>query len=252
LTLNSASVWRFGELSVIHAPAARISLEHLDDLSASLEGDRLPVWCIDLSDVKECELLESTLSTEEKSRADSYRYQRDRDTYVTCRGLLRVLLGFYSGENPKDVEIMASPSGKPITGDAVDFSVSHSSRYVLIGFSEDGSIGVDVEHVHPLPLLSEMVARLFPPSQTGYIMGLPEEERLRLYIKAWTINESIKKAVTPQPTEQVLDIAELQRLCPDGEAALLESTGFRVYTFQPRTGYYASVCMTHDHMQGYA
>ena len=246
MTLNSASVWRVGELTVIHAPAARISREYLEDLSTSLEDTGIAVWCIDLNDLKERDRLESMLSTEEKSRADSYRYQTDRDTFVTCRGLLRVLLGVYTGENPMDVELTASPSGKPMTRGSVDFSVSHSSNYALIAVSEEGSIGVDVEQVRPLPLLNEMAARLFHPSQTEVVMGLPEVERLRLYFKAWTINESIKKAVTPQPTEQVLDIAELERLSPRGEVSLLESTGFRVYTFQPRADYYASVCIAHD------
>ena len=57
--------------------------------------------------------LESTLSLEEKARADRFHFVNDRNRFVAARGLLRELLGGYLRQAPATLEFSYGKHGKP-------------------------------------------------------------------------------------------------------------------------------------------
>jgi phosphopantetheinyl transferase len=74
----------------------------------------------------------------------------------------------------------------------LDFNISHSGEYVLLGFIRDGRIGVDVEHIRP-DIDWSAIQDLLPQSVRRQI--LREEEHLPSSYKAWTQYEALAKAI---------------------------------------------------------
>ena len=144
----------------------------------------------------------------------------------------------------KDPSLAVDETGEKRAPAAPDAAASATPSAASAGETEAERLKREAEETERKRKEAEEKARLEKQMEAlRKVVGLPEMDRLRLYFKAWTINESIKKAVTPQPTEQVLDIATLEMLSPRGNETVVESAAFRVYTFQPRMKYIASVCV---------
>ena len=135
----------------------------LTDLSASVFDEEL--FC-------------KVLDEEEKRRCKAYLRCEDKKRFVYARALLRLEISKRTGLHPTQVEIRLDKYNKPFWVPVnikhnIDFNLSHSGRFVLMGVSENGfHIGVDVEkfqtlgdhtNLAPIILSNEENARL----QTG-------------------------------------------------------------------------------------
>src|SRR5512132_1276653 len=91
--------------------------------------------------------LEPLLSADERERAASFTFDRDRTMYVTARGLLRTLLGERLGEDPSRIRFAYGERGKRRLGDDSDlrFNLSHSRGLAAIALCEGREVGIDVE-----------------------------------------------------------------------------------------------------------
>ena len=92
----------------------------------------------------------TSLTTDENARADRFHFDRDRETWLITRGILRTLLGRYLDLPASTLELTCNASGKPalhprfLTRD-LRFNVSHSNQCSLLAFASGIDIGVDVE-----------------------------------------------------------------------------------------------------------
>ena len=69
----------------------------------ALAADKVDVWRIALNlPTEEVQGLQNLLAPEEISRADRFRFEKDRQRFVVVRGLLRVILGRYLNLKPKE------------------------------------------------------------------------------------------------------------------------------------------------------
>src|SRR5262245_27798860 len=95
-----------------------------------LSADELHVWCacLDQPQARLAELSE-TLSEDEKTRARSFHFERDRKHFTAGRGILRAILSSYLGLEPKAIEFRYGERGKPAMAKAaggLSFNLSHS------------------------------------------------------------------------------------------------------------------------------
>jgi 4'-phosphopantetheinyl transferase family protien len=116
-----------------------------------------------------------TLSPEERNRAEQFRFENLRHSYLVCRGALRVLIGC----SPKDVEFIFGQKGKPaIRGmSAVKFNVSHSGDLAVYAFTLGCELGVDVERPRELAELESIASRFFCAAETSELLSLGPELR---------------------------------------------------------------------------
>ncbi|MGK7924023.1 MAG: 4'-phosphopantetheinyl transferase superfamily protein [Spirulina sp.] len=141
------------------------------------------------------EALEKLLSEEEKTKADRFYFQRDRDRYILGRGLLRVLLGNDLQRDPQSLQFVYSAKGKPfLQGGEAQFNLSHSGDWVVYGVSRDRRIGVDVEQIRPFPEALKLAKRFFCEAEWEKIRGLPSNLTSRAFFTAWTRKEAFLKA----------------------------------------------------------
>jgi 4'-phosphopantetheinyl transferase len=140
--------------------------------------------------------LRGTLSADELDRAGRFHFARDRDRFVVGRGLLRALLGAYTGAAPAELQFDYSPHGKPRLRDrdGVSFNVSHSENRAVFAFTPGAAVGVDIEVLDSRPSDALVAGRFFSPTEVRELLALPLDARPRAFLTCWTRKEAFIKA----------------------------------------------------------
>jgi 4'-phosphopantetheinyl transferase len=216
-------------------------------------SDETHLWMAELASpiLPICELA-GFLSEDEEKRFERFRSDRDRRRFVACRGILRALVGCYLGLDPGAVEFEYGPYGKPGVkqGDGQDlhFSVSHSDDIALYALTWRRGIGVDVEHLRPVPLADKIVESCFTPRERAAYAALSPAKRKEAFFHAWTCKEACLKAIgvglsVPLQSVEVLfgeeDAAEVRWLEKESE----KTAPWIVHAFEPKRNYAAAVAV---------
>jgi 4'-phosphopantetheinyl transferase len=140
--------------------------------------------------------LEGLLSPDERIRAASFRFPRDRSRFVAARGLLRTLLGERLGVDPGRIEFAYGEHGKPRLAEetSLRFNLSHSAGIVAVAFCEGREVGVDVEALRYDLAMEGIAGRYLPEQATREIEGHAGERRSREFLRAWVRQEAYAKA----------------------------------------------------------
>jgi 4'-phosphopantetheinyl transferase len=163
-----------------------------------LPAGEVHLWSIDLDPPAErVEALRRFLSPDEQERASRFRFDRHRRQYAVGRGALRALLGGYLGTRPELVRFTYGPRGKPFLAEESQlfFNLSNSNELALVGFMLGREIGVDVEHLKPMPDCEKISERFFSESERRVLRDLPAERKEEAFFNCWTRKEAYLKAV---------------------------------------------------------
>jgi 4'-phosphopantetheinyl transferase len=166
-----------------------------------LAADDAHVWAVPL-DVSQraYEDFVPTLASDERARANDFRFEAPKRRYVVARSALRRLLGQYLDEQPTAVELAADQNQKPqlagkhaATG--LRFNVSHSGNLALIAVATGCEVGIDVEQLREVGHLEQIARRFFHPLETAAVLAAPEATRSLAFLRCWTGKESVLKAL---------------------------------------------------------
>jgi 4'-phosphopantetheinyl transferase len=159
------------------------------------------IWAVRLDPPPErVERLGRLLQPDEHQRANRFRFDQHRRQYVVGRGALRTLLGAYLEVRPEDVRFSYGPRGKPFLAPPLDagrlfFNLSNSNELALVGFLRGVEIGVDVEHLRPMPDCEQIAERFFSESERAVLRGIPRPVKEEAFFNCWTRKEAYLKAV---------------------------------------------------------
>lgn len=163
-----------------------------------LPSDQVHLWCIPLDQSAErVEQLHQLLSGEERERADRFRYKRDRQRFISGRGLLRLLLHRYLGDEPDRFRFSYGPHGKPalIAPDrSLQFNLAHSQGLGLYALTHERDLGVDVEWVRHIAEIGKVAEYSFSAEEQHALSTLSAGDRLTLFFRYWTRKEAFLKA----------------------------------------------------------
>lgn len=138
------------------------------------------------------------LSPAERVRAARFAFDRDRRTFVMSHGILRRVLGVVCGENPSRLRFRQGLRGKPYLVDAppgLQFNLSHTEGFCLVGVTRGAAIGVDVERVRATDDMPALVRQCFSIAEQRELDTLPVADRCRAFFKGWTRKEAFIKAI---------------------------------------------------------
>lgn len=192
------------------------------------------------------------LSDEERRRSERFRREEDGLAFVARRLFLRGTLARYVGRPPGELEFVEGAHGKPALVDAggIEFSLSRSGAWALLGVARGRCVGVDVERLEPrledpeeLSLLAE---RVLTAGELDELEALPDERRPRAFLQLWARKEALLKALgtglslPPERVEVGLeDLGPLTSRSVGGE--LFARGGAELVDLLAPTGYVASV-----------
>jgi 4'-phosphopantetheinyl transferase len=165
----------------------------------AIAKNEIHVWSAVMdAHINDVELYATLLSAGEKRRAARFHFEKDRTRFIVCRGILRILLGAYSRQEPTRVRFRYNKYGKPSmkAGDkkkAFFFNVSHSGGGALLAFSKTIPLGVDLEEMRSRPDFASMVQRFFSPAEAAEFLSLPEKVRPEAFFNCWTRKEAFIK-----------------------------------------------------------
>jgi 4'-phosphopantetheinyl transferase len=141
-----------------------------------------------------------TLSPDERSRAERYRFPQHRQRAIAARGILREILGQYLTQDPACLQFDYTPHGKPALVlspglPTLEFNLSHAQDLMLCAVTLDHPVGIDLEQIHPVADLAQLTQRFFAPSEHQTIQALPHDQQSAAFFQHWTVKEAILKAI---------------------------------------------------------
>lgn len=137
------------------------------------------------------------LSPDEQARLERFRFVNDKNNFLFCRGMLRMLLASYLGDSPAELVFAYSAHGKPsLAGPSMDlkFNMSHSNGDVLIAACLRWEIGVDIEQVRYDLNVREIAQRFFSTAENETIRTMPVTSCYDTFFACWTRKEAFVKA----------------------------------------------------------
>jgi 4'-phosphopantetheinyl transferase len=207
-----------------------------------LPRDEIHVWRASLDQPPaRVAALEQTLSLDERSRVQRYRFAHDKQYFIIRRGLLRQMLGDYLDVEPGSLRFRSDPYGKPelveMPGAYMPhFNVSHSRKLALFAFARDREVGVDIEYVRPVAEAEQIAGRYFSVQERDTLRDLPPDRMYEQFFTYWTRLEGYLKA-----SGTGLAGAENQGLLsPENTARSLYGP---IYSMQPAPGYVAALAV---------
>ncbi|MFJ2865833.1 4'-phosphopantetheinyl transferase family protein [Kitasatospora sp. NPDC087314] len=123
--------------------------------------------------------------------------ERAAERFLAARLLLKHAAATAVQADPRSLEIWYKLNGRPyVRGcDQVDVSLSHSGTMLVVGITQRGLIGVDVESKDRWMLVPGIEAQVCTPAEREAWAALPEDERNAELIRLWTLKEAYSKAI---------------------------------------------------------
>src|SRR5579864_4563920 len=140
------------------------------------------------------------LSREERERADRFVFAADREEYVVAHGVVRSILGRYTGIEPDVLQFSVGSAGKPRLTDVgsgdcgVSFNLSHSGGRALLAVSDGREVGVDIERLREGIDVLAISSRYFFGPERDTIEGAPPARRREQFLRYWVAKEAVLKA----------------------------------------------------------
>jgi 4'-phosphopantetheinyl transferase len=166
---------------------------------ASLPIDQVDLWTVSLSVGGErYERLARTLSSDEQSRADRFKFDRDRRRFVIGRGALREILASYLERAPDAIQFAYGPHGKPMLADAatagnLEFNASGSDELAVCAVTAGRSVGVDIEFCRPIAD-KDVPNQCLTAAERAALNALEPARRPAAFYRLWTLKEAFLKA----------------------------------------------------------
>ncbi|OXG09093.1 4'-phosphopantetheinyl transferase [Flavobacterium araucananum] len=178
------------------------------------------------------------LNSEEKERAQKFKFEKQRRNFIYSRSLLRYLLSLYTKIPAADIEFVYGINGKPHLAEhqnkkKITFNLSHSNGYFACIIGTKNEIGIDIENVSPNhKQVHNIATSFFLPTESALITSKKDDEVYYLFYKYWTIKEAYIKA-KGNSIMQLKEIPDLSNLSVDeigfmNPFCLLAHSGFSI------------------------
>ncbi|WP_395334422.1 4'-phosphopantetheinyl transferase superfamily protein [Novosphingobium sp. BL-8H] len=170
---------------------------------AGLAGRRIeapfPLWLVTVPDALDADLV-ACLDRAENARAHRFSTAFLSRRYLAAHGALRVLGEYYFGVPAARQRYVPNAFGKPclhgIAGSVsgAQCSISYSRGAILVAWSADGDIGVDVETVRPIADAADLVTLHCTAAEQAALKAAGPLTDLG-FLSVWVRKEACMKAL---------------------------------------------------------
>jgi 4'-phosphopantetheinyl transferase len=165
----------------------------------NLTENEVHVWSINVDQLAKYRGWTDLLNEEETRRAACFRFQKDRQAFIVCRGALRILIASYLASVPKKLRFIFSERGKPELHESdnpghVHFNVSHSDTRAVLAFVRNRKVGIDLERIRTDCEVEQIADRFFSAVEKKALLSLKSLQRHKAFFNLWTRKEAFLKA----------------------------------------------------------
>lgn len=145
------------------------------------------------------EQLTTLLSPQEKISLEQFHRAQDRDRLLVGRAVLRMILGRMLKCEPSSLMMTTNQCGKPSLDSSYcphppAFNLSHSGDLILIGIHDNNQVGVDIEHIRPIPEREELANEYLDWHQVELLRQTAKGQKDGYFLQQWCRLESQLKA----------------------------------------------------------
>lgn len=147
--------------------------------------------------------LKTILDEAELHRAERYHFEKDRNRFIICRALLKLILAKQTDVNVPDLKIGTEVNKKPylISDNSIKFNLSHTDDLAIIALCNK-DVGIDLEYQNEDFNFKEVLTHVYSNEEVNTILK-SENQRYKFY-KFWTRKEAIVKAIGTGINEHLL------------------------------------------------
>jgi 4'-phosphopantetheinyl transferase len=160
------------------------------------DNGQIHLWIADMRQWLENKMaLNGFLNEDEIQRLERYKILAKQEEFLCSRGLSRLILAGYLDDDPVNIQLGATPAGKPFLIDqAVYFNVSHSDETLLLAVGLFENIGVDIQRVYPISSLDKIANKIFSSNEKTKLFTMNGDTQLEYFFALWTAKEAYLKA----------------------------------------------------------
>lgn len=162
-----------------------------------LSDSKIDVWSVNINNYTN-KLFDywELLSSSEKEKADRFRFEKDKNCYVIARGLLRILLSRYLNIKSQKINFRYAEKGKPYLEHPsnIKFNLSHSKNYIVLAFTKNIELGIDVEYAKNNLEILQVAESFFSKQEIKALKSVQSIYRLSAFYNCWTRKEAFIKA----------------------------------------------------------
>ncbi|WP_149277117.1 4'-phosphopantetheinyl transferase family protein [Pareuzebyella sediminis] len=164
-----------------------------------LQEGKAHVWYFSIDQFSgKFDTFKNVLSHDEIDKASTFKFEKDQNISVLSRGLLKMISAEYLGIKADMIDLKYGTFGKPFyansTSNFLKFNVSHSGNYIVLAFTKDSEIGVDVELIKRNFNVLDIAQNFFSIEEIKSLKTFEKSERVEAFFRCWTRKEAFIKA----------------------------------------------------------
>ena len=217
-------------------------------IEANLFSEKVQIWSAFFDQENSASFL-SLLSTDEIKRAKRLKDPKVASRQLISREILRLILGNYTGIDPKNLTISYSQFGKPFLSfpenSGIYFNLSHSGNLLLIAVTAGKQLGIDVEKIEASIDITGIAPLVFSAEEQVALSH--SADPIHEFYELWTEKEAILKSsglgfsypanrFSVNKSKEHRSLQEYSKDLPSG-------TDISLATFSPAEGYSAAIAV---------
>lgn len=139
--------------------------------------------------------LKNYITNDENLRAEKFHFEQDRETYISCHAVLRLVLAKSLNVKPLEIRYKIGLNNKPsLIGDQIYFNVTHTKEAFAFAVSSVFYIGIDLEDINRRVDIHSIIKSFFSKKEREYILESKTDAKGRFFL-LWTRKEALLKAI---------------------------------------------------------
>ena len=226
-----------------------LSLQKFQSQNFDVSFNQIDIWKFDLD--KPFVEAFGLLNPDEQKHASSFYQVIHQKHYTSARALTKLILSKYlKGMTPLDCHFFENAYGKPkLSLDTnLEFNLSHSGNFGLLGISYQHPIGIDLE-IHATRPFEDVAQTCFSNTEIEFLKKQPHYLKSLSFFNIWSQKEAFIKAIGmglsyPTTSFTVTALPPSKNLIP---------SPWQMTRFTPHLGYSGAICHTEkqDFLQFY-
>lgn len=141
--------------------------------------------------------LTSVLTEKERSRADHFFRELDRNRYIAAHAGMHTILSRYVQANPVELQFARHAGGKPylVTPEShLEINLSHSGIWGLLAVTRNMPVGVDIEEIREDLDVMEVARQHFQEPEVALLQSQSKSQQVESFFNHWVQKEARLKA----------------------------------------------------------